>query len=620
MKYKSGIAVLVSSLWCGLLTGLLEGAAYWRFPLLRNPDLPWIAVLFDLLILLSLGCGLALLARFVSDRVLLTAANSIFFLILFYDFTTVGVGSHQQRLVLRIVALVLAAVLGLSVYKFPAGWKSLQWRSLPWLALFALLSTGLPPLRRALEERHQLAQVSSAAHAPNVLVIIADTLRADHLSAYGYGRNTSPGLAQFAAQGALFSNAVSAASWTLPSHASLLTGRLPHEHAADRPDSYLDGRFPTLAEAFRARGYRTAAFSANWWYFARRLGFGRGFMHFEDFTSLISALAQTNMGQRLQNMLLKLKLLRAAVGRSRGDKVNRQILRWLDRSQGPFFIVANYMDVHGPYLPPMHCFHRFSRRARPPGLVFLGNPHLHELTPAAVQDEVDAYDASIFCLDSEIASLQRGLQERGLLHDTIVVFTADHGDGFNEHGLMSHGNSLYWELIHVPLIMAGPGIPAGIKVDRPVSLMWLPATLLTLSGGAPGPFPGVAMEEAWTKGEASQRRWPAPISELTAMYEDPRAPNFNSDLQSLVTPAWHLIVSSKRAAELYKYGTDSRERVNRAAADEAVAEILSRQLQREEVAASGPATSPPPAQRKREQLQDRQKMNDYLKALGYAPQ
>jgi arylsulfatase A-like enzyme len=633
MRQNSVLAVLVATAWCGLLTGLLEGAAYARFPLLRNPDLPWIVVLFDLSVFLISGCGFVLLARFLPGHVLAGITHFFFFLVMFYDCATVGVGDHAERLILRVVAIVLAAVLGLLVWKFTFGWAAMQRRSLVCVALFALLYTGIPPVRRALRERQELAQVSVDNGSPNVLVVIVDALRADHLSTYGYSRVTSPALTQFASRGVLFKNAIAASSWTLPSHASILTGHLPHEHGADRPDSYLDTRLPTLAEAFRARGYRTAAFSANWWFFARRLGFGRGFMHFQDFDSAISAAAQTNMGQRLQNVLLKLRILRAAVGRSRADYINRDILTWIDRSHGPFFVVANYMDVHEPYLPPLDCFHRFSRLARPPGLVVLGNPGLDSMTPAEVKNEMEAYDASIYCLDRQVASLQRELQRRGLLENTIVVFTSDHGDGFHEHGLMSHGNSLYTELIHVPLIMAGPGIPAGVTVDRPVSLRWLPATLLTLKGEQPGPFPGVPLEQAWRSG--AQSLWPNPVSELRAMYVDPKAPNFSSDLKSLVTPKWHLIASAKGVAELYDYGADPHELENRVSGNQAVAQILKDQLQQRETPLNGAAAaaeaqgedsrpsqprSGSAAKLKDEQARDRQKMNDYLKALGYAPQ
>lgn len=602
-------AIAVSAAWWGLVAGLLEGFAYRRFPLLRNPDLPWIVVLLAGVEFLCLGCIFLLAARFVRQRPLLAAANLVFALVAFYDCATVGVGDHAERVLLRIIALALAGCVAGITWKFAEGWPDLQRKTVLCLALFALLYTGWGPVRRAWRERRQLAQFSRANHAPNVLVIIVDALRADHLSTYGYGRTTSPYMTELAGRGVLFQNAITTAPWTLPAHASILTGHLPHETGADRPDGYLDPSLPTLAEVFRARGYRTAAFSANWWFFSRRLGFGRGFLHFEDFTSMVSAAAQTNLGQRTQNLLLKLKILRTPLGRASAEQVSGRMLRWLDQGSGPFFVVANYMDVHEPYLPPLSCFHRFSKRARPAGTIFVGNPRMDHLTRAEVQDEMDAYDASIACFDEQLKALMADLQQRQLMRNTVIVLTADHGEGFGEHGLMSHGNSLYQELIHVPLIITGPGIPEGKVVSRPASLLWLAPTLLALSGGNPGPFSGPTMNGAWSS--AVEPAWPDPVSEVAQLFQDPNAPNYTGAMVSLITPRWHLIVGGKNGEELYACcaADDGR---NLAAATPAVAQMLKAELQRTETQEAG--RRPPgggPA--------DRERMNDYLKALGYVP-
>ena len=604
-----------------MLAGLLEGAAYYRYPLLRNPDLPWIAVLFAGAVFLILGLVLAPLARFVRWRVFFAGLTLALALVAFYDCATVGVGDHGERVLMRVVALALAGGVALATWKFSAGWQGLQRKSVIGIAVFALLYTGVPPARRAFRERRELAAVSGANHAPNVLVIIVDALRADHLSTYGYSRETSPYITKLASQGVLFQNAIAAASWTLPSHASILTGRLPHEVGADRPDGFVDRSMPTVAEAFRRHGYRTAAFSANWWFFARRLGFSPGFVHFEDFSSVSSAIAQTNLGQRIQNLLLKLGFLHAAIGRASAEQINRRMLRWLDRGKGPFFVVANYMDVHEPYLPPLDCFHRFSKLARPAGQVFIGNPQMDHLTPPEIQNEMDAYDASIYCLDGQIAALVQALHKRQLMSNTIVVFTSDHGDGFGEHGLMSHGNDLYLELIHVPLIMVGPGIPAGAVVQRPASLMWLAPTLLSLTGASTQPFPGPAMNLAWTG--ATQSLWTDPVSELAQMYQDANAPNYTGALLSVVTSKWHLIAGGPKGEELYDRSEDKAEAHNLAGANSAVAQMLRGELQRElagKPAQPGQSNSGTGNQPLRKQnAAERQKMNDYLKALGYVP-
>jgi arylsulfatase A-like enzyme len=462
-------------------------------------------------------------------------------------------------------------------------------------------------------------------------MIIVDTLRADHLSTYGYDRETSPNITEFAARGVLFRNAISAASWTLPSHASIVTGKLPHEHEADRPDRYLDGRFPTVAEAFSHRGYHTAAFSANWWLFARRLGFGRGFMHFQDFNSVSSAVLQTNLGTRIRNAILKVHPAWAPLGRSDASSINRDILHWIDRNPGPFFIMANYMDVHEPYTPPLPCFHQFSKLDKPSGQIFLGNPRKNELTPAEVQNELDAYDASIRCMDTDFASLVNGLKQRGLMNNTVVVLTSDHGEEFNEHGLMSHESTLYREVVHVPLIVVGPGIPAGTTVDRPVSQVNLPATLLALSGGDGTSFGGMPLNLAWSKSQ--DVLWPDPVSELAQLPTDPKAPNYYTALQSIVTPEWQMIVGGKKGRELYRWRDDRLEvhDLASAAGNESIASRLVDALQcaeRGELAASASADSEdekanPVTPRKkapvRDKNADRERNNEYLKALGYIP-
>ena len=627
----SRTSFFLASLWFGILTGLLESLAFLRFPQLANPDLPWIALLFSICVCACAGVLLMLLVK--PTRFTITAACFVFALVMFYNVATVGVLDHGERLIMRGVALALSCVVAFVAWKYPVGTQNFHRRSVVWVAVIAALYAGAPAIARRVQEHRQITNASSPHNVPNVLVVIVDALRADHLSTYGYQRETSPHISQFASRGVLFRNAISAASWTLPSHASILTGRLPHEHQADRPDRYLDGRFPTVAEAFSARGYHTAAFSANWWLFARRMGFGRGFMHFQDFNSITSAAVQTNLGQRIRNVLLKISPAIAPLGRSDAGSINENILGWIDRNPGTFFIVTNYMDVHEPYTPPLDCFHRYSKKAKPSGQVFLGNPRKNELTPAEVQDEVDAYDASIACVDEDFSALIRGLKQRGLADNTVIVLTSDHGDEFNEHGLMSHESTLYRELVHVPLVVVGPGIPAGETVDLPVSQLNLPATLLALSGGDGKAFPGIPLNLAWA--QPGEMAWPDPVSELAQLPTDLKAPNYYSALESVVTPKWQLIVGGKKGQELYRWPEDNLELHDLAPDHEPVVASLADELQRAEKGELAVAGKGEPQEQKtsstkttrkyapsavaRDKNADRDKNNEYLKALGYIP-
>ena len=165
-------------------------------------------------------------------------------------------------------------------------------RTLPLVAGTAVLAWAGIQGGRWLREARAVAGLPPAdANAPNVLVIVVDTLRADHLSSFGYPRSTSPNIDHTATQGVLFENAISPSSWTFPSHASLLTGRYQYEHGMDKigqmpvlsSEAFSPNGLPTLGEALMKKGYRTGAFSANRTFFTQDLGFGRGFVHFEDY-------------------------------------------------------------------------------------------------------------------------------------------------------------------------------------------------------------------------------------------------------------------------------------------------------------------------------------------------
>ena len=206
--------------------------------------------------------------------------------------------------------------------------------------------------------------------APNILLIVIDTLRSDHLSSYGYERSTSSTIDRLAEQGVLFENTFSTSSYTTPSHASLLTGRYPHDHGAQwitrRP--ILNDRCPTLPEALKARGYRTAAFSANRFWFTREQGFGRGFIHFEDnFHSPGDMAVRTFYGRKFEEFILR-RLFDDYPWRQQARNINNSVMRWLERNPDePFFAFLNYFDVHDPYLPPQPYRSEFSTLENPGG-------------------------------------------------------------------------------------------------------------------------------------------------------------------------------------------------------------------------------------------------------------
>ncbi|MGZ4733945.1 MAG: sulfatase, partial [Terriglobales bacterium] len=457
--------------------------------------------------------------------------------------------------------------------------------------------------------RRAVAQLPPAAPgAPIVLVIVVDTLRADHVSSYGYARPTTPNLDRIARQGVLFENAISTSSWSLPSHVSLVTGRYLFEHGVGnvQPEPWLGwkstslGGFATLGEALQEKGYRTGAFSANRTYFSRDLGFGRSFIHFEDyFHSPADMFVRTLYGREFARIYLKRsdhslvkRILRrlgwtslldqdaegsgsygGAFGvRKRADVVNKEAMEWIgaDR-QRPFFAFLNYFDVHDPY----------------------GGPRDYRKPSWPQQTSIDAYDNGVKYVDDYMGQLMDELEVRGLAKNTLVVITSDHGESLGQHHLETHGRALYWELIRVPLVICYPGhVPAGVKIERPVTNAGIPDTVIKLVGGDESRFSGPALSVLWTNPMAATR-WPDPIAEL-AQNRYPGKHDKEADLlvptassgamRSIVSAKWHLITHDKLGDQLYDWTRDPGEFNDLVSTSEGKAAALSLELEIGEIA------------------------------------
>ena len=582
---------LVAAAWFGLVTGLVEGAAFLFFAdhgglIGVPPEILAITPLFDLLLFGVVGLAIVgALRRWPR----LPAATGMFVFSFVALLDWMAVAANQR---LHAAALVLLAA-GLSVqlsrwYRPRAAVCHRVWRrSLPWVALLAGGALVVTVGGRRLREQRDVAQLPVApAGTPNVLVVVVDTLRADHLSSYGYARPTSPNVDRLAQQGVLFENAYATSGYTLPSHASLLTGRYLHEHGVDwhTPRALRQRSLPTLAEALRGAGFRTAAVSANLFWFTRSQAFGRGFIRFDDYFYSVGDMAlRTLYGRAVESMLLRRPSTQALTPRKRADDVNRAALAWMARDRSrPFFLFLNYMDVHDPYLPPQPYRSRFSPSSAPGGLL---NGHrvraLPQLTPEQVQSEIDAYDGGLAYVDESIGRLLAAMQELGVRDNTLVVFTSDHGEAFGEHGLFLHGNALYRCLTHVPLIIWWPGhVPAGVRVVRPVTNAALAATLMDLlEVHQTAPFPIASVRPLWSAplGDAP---WPFPLSEMTyTPWTIKRFPIAHGPMKALVTPQWHLIWNRTLGLELYDWRADPSESRNLAAEPDAQPAVLALQAE-----------------------------------------
>lgn len=569
-----GILALAAGM--GLLTGLVEGILLlglfkaglltWR---LHNRaiwyETLWIAPLVDLVLFTLAGAVFALAARiFPRLPVRKIAWFSFIFLAVFDWVFIILFGKISLFAILILVAGVSFQVFT-TVAKREAAASSRLNRALPWLAgatvvlLIAIQGGGW------LTERVKTSNLPTAASgAPNVIVIVVDTLRADHLSSYGYERDTSPFMDSLAAEGVRYENAIAPSSWTQPVHASMLTGRYTYEtHAETQP---LDDTYPTIGEVMQANGYRTGAFSANTLFFTRRQGHGRGFLHFEDnYQSVPDAFLNSS----LYGFLFDFYGLRKALNyegvptRVLATDINDSVLRWLDKDDKPFFVVMNYFDVHDPYTPPEPYRSKYASVPNPGGLIngFMER-YSPSLTPEQIQSEIDAYDGSIAYVDDQIRAFFGELKARGLLENTIVIVTSDHGESFGERGFFQHSASLYLEEIHVPLIVWGPGrVPAGRTVDAPVTLTSLPSTVLSLVDAADDPFPGPSLAVLFS-GE-TPADWPDPISELAQMNGAAEInPSTHGAMKSVVGDEMQYILHEKFGEELYNWRTDPQEKSN----------------------------------------------------------
>jgi arylsulfatase A-like enzyme len=306
---------------------------------------------------------------------------------------------------------------------------------------------------------------------PNVLLISIDTLRADHLDVYGYARETAPALTQLARAGALFDRSYSQSSSTVPTHASLFTGRFPFQHGAYHVGLSVSDAELTLAELFSQAGYRTFAATSSV-RFRGQTGFDQGFDVFERFDELAK--------------------------NQRSAAVTTRVLEWVAADDGPWFGFVHYFDPHQPYAPPEPWrtrWHRGLPRPTPEAtsdyLYFFDRPE--RPVPADVLEYLRAlYDGEIGFLDSQLERLFASLAPQPGRRGSLVVVTSDHGEEFKEHGGLSHSRRLYEELLRVPLVFWWPGrIAAGTRIARPVQTVDVFPTLLELAAiSGPEGLPG----------------------------------------------------------------------------------------------------------------------------------
>jgi len=523
--------VLVLSAWCGLAAGWLEVGAR---VLCRSIDpthrlylmsrhFVWLVPLSNLMLFSGIGVLLAVATKlwtrrggWISSRILCAGA-------VLPALMVAGPQIHTESWL--ILALGIASRLVPWLERPAARRRRWVMLNFPCLLGSVFVMAGFVWGGDRLKQWREAGRPLPPADSPNVLLIVLDTVRADHLSLYGYRRATSPALERLAKRGIRFDEARATAPWTLPSHASLFTGRWPHELAVKWLTPWR-GNFPTLAEYLGSHGYATAGFVANTLYCSYDAGLGRGFTRYDDYVldlERLSPLRTALLVERAWDGASKLGLLMSrsldtgrfrprvesvlrwllATGRKDAAAINRAFVDWLSHRQEPrrpFFVFLNYFDAHSPYLPPEGTPFRFSSRPQSEAdFILLAELWTMidklRLSPRYRLLARDSYDNCIAYLDERLGELFDTLQQRGELDRTLVIVTSDHGEELGEHGLFDHGESLYRPEVRVPLLIVLPSRSRSPGVVRQsVSLRDLPATIVELVGLAAGsPFPGQSL-------------------------------------------------------------------------------------------------------------------------------
>jgi arylsulfatase A-like enzyme len=530
---------LVVGLGWGLFAALLEGlpllleGSPWPFLGPRLLALACLAVLYGVLCAFAggvVGTVTWLVLRLFQRRVSRAALAASCAGVLAATTATVLAGQRFAPRVLGwVIVIILSAALGLMIGR--TIYRAAQRRATSWrtyrrvvgtaylVAVVAVLAVaGFRAWLRDLPSFNPpVTEATATAERPNIVLVTAAGVRPDHLGAYGYDPEISPNVDALAGRGVRFEQAIAQASWTEPSLASLLTSLYPSElaiacRAAIYCQPHLDAERVTLAEALQVTGYRTQAYLSSPWLTAG-LGFAQGFDGFEsvrteepfDLGPMRAGTLGWLLGCRRDSAACQL----VAESHARlfdtpippgwgGDRVNARVTRFLEYHSGErFFLWVHYTEALPPYdleppFRPLPADPQASpeRRLKRLGYWELGDPFTarEELLPHDVAGLTALYDAEVHRVDRLVGGLTGLLEAHGLTDRTLVVFASDHGQEFLEHGGYTYGHTLHSEVLHVPLLVAGPGVASpGRVVETPVALLDLVPTLIEVAGATVPP-------------------------------------------------------------------------------------------------------------------------------------
>lgn len=606
--------------WFGLLAGWLEllavllrvaaGSPVTWDMMRRNRHHIWMTPVADLLVFGALGVALVPLARF-GPRVARWLSVRL------------GIGMTSLAILLNceevhpaasiLLACGLATEGGRWLGRRAEGLERFMRVSTPIMAAGLVVLTVLGYHRVTTAElRARAATPPAKPGTPNVLFIVLDDVRAASLGLYGCGRDNTPNLERWVQRGIVYARARSTAPWTLPSHASMFTGRWPHELSVawERP---LDKTYPTVAETLRSTGYATAGFVGNIYFCSSLFGLARGFDRYEA--------AYENQVVSPFEIVRSASVVRRGIKgtglpiqgnewdtsqRKSAEMLNRDVLSWLStRPAGrPFFAFINYYDAHAPWQPPDSLEPHYGMANLPAAERMAidrrfidwqaGKPLPQGYTAERIQAEAlgvyrDSYESCIAYLDHQLGILLDELQRQGLMDDTLVVITSDHGEEFGGHGIVGHCLSLYSHEVHVPLLIIPPGRTWSSStmqvVNNSVSIRDIPATIADAVGlGTSNPFPGSVLTRFLDAAHEPAKAAPV-LSEVQHMKHIARAERIPSSLGPVESVLVDDRVYIRRAdghEELYDLTTDPFELADLARLPESSGELgrLRKELER----------------------------------------
>ena len=413
--------------------------------------------------------------------------------------------------------------------------------------------------------------------SPNVILIVMDTVRADHLSLYGYERDTSPNLNKFAENATLYTQAIAPGNMTLTSHASMFTGYSVRQHGAH--DQFpgkghaqpLDSEFETLAEILSGKGYSTLAIVSNMSYLCPGYGLNQGFEYYDNRSrvNFLRGAYPYVIRQEVRNLLTYIfhPSTYDLVFR-RAETINNHVFSLLEKKtkrNRPLFMFINYMDAHRPYMPPPPFDNFFPGKNDD----FVSNRYFfamkkeimtfkREINEAERNHLISQYDGGIAYMDFHIGKLLEKLKDLDLYENSIIIITSDHGESFGERNLLEHGMSVYQGVIHVPLIIKSSGSDEGKVVNEPVSLVdMMPLVLEKLGYKTPAGMRSTGLNSFSTDPSGYIISESYPSKYYTNLHE-----NYRNIETALYSGKYKFISSTAGKRELFDLSVDADEKTN----------------------------------------------------------